>query len=429
MEEAKRFVGQLDDGEILNQLQHYGHPTNLIDFTTDWNIALFFACDGQMEQNGRVILMDRTSYPSREPRSPQNRIVAQKSVFVCPSKGYIEQYDAVIIPSELKGPILDYLRTSHGLTAATLYNDIHGFIKFRTIHESAYTEFYAGLAQHERGNSDKAIEYYNKSIKLNPREPTSFNNRGIAYSERNEYDRAIQDFDKAIELHPPFAEPHYGRAITFVRRGEYDRAVQDFNRAFELKPPDAEDYFNRGSANMGSREYDLAIQDFDKAIELNPNYSGAYGNRGVAYSERSEYDRAIQDHDRAIELNPHCARAYNNRGNAYSELDDYERAIQDFDRAIELNPNYAEAYYNRGIAYGRKATWVGLVFPGKFRTSPYNRAIAHGRKDEYDLQVQDYDKAIELNPDYAKLIAIGVLLTRKRVNMTRRSRTTAGHRN
>ena len=137
LNEVKRFVKeQDDDDEILDQLQHYGHPTNLIDFTTDCNIALFFACDGQVKQNGRVILLNRTSYPSREPRSPENRVVAQKSVFVCPPKGYVEQYDTLFIPKELKGPILDYLRTSHGLTAATIYNDIHGFVKFYKVHES-----------------------------------------------------------------------------------------------------------------------------------------------------------------------------------------------------------------------------------------------------------------------------------------------------
>ena len=38
---------RVSDLSILTQLQHYESQTNLIDFTTDFNIALFFACDGQ----------------------------------------------------------------------------------------------------------------------------------------------------------------------------------------------------------------------------------------------------------------------------------------------------------------------------------------------------------------------------------------------
>jgi len=37
-------------------------------------------------------------------------------------------------------------------------------------------------------------------------------------------------------------------------------------------------------------------------------------------------------------------------GNTKYELKDYKGAIQDYTKAIELNPNHANAYYNRGVA-------------------------------------------------------------------------------
>lgn len=40
-------------------------------------------------------------------------------------------------------------------------------------------------------------------------------------------------------------------------------------------------------------------------------------------------------------------------GVAYGCLDNYQQAILDFNRTIELNPEYAEAYYYRGNAYNR----------------------------------------------------------------------------
>ena len=62
LETAKRYTTEIDAFEILTELQHYGGATNLIDFTTDYLIALFFACDGSdlLNEDGRVILLQKT---------------------------------------------------------------------------------------------------------------------------------------------------------------------------------------------------------------------------------------------------------------------------------------------------------------------------------------------------------------------------------
>ena len=89
LEVAKDYTHEEDDFEILTELQHYDGHTNLIDFTTDSHIALFFACDGSLGKPGRIILLERTEEIKdyiKPPRNPQNRIIAQKSVFVRPPK-------------------------------------------------------------------------------------------------------------------------------------------------------------------------------------------------------------------------------------------------------------------------------------------------------------------------------------------------------
>ena len=99
-----RYTPETEDFEILTELQHYGGQTNLIDFTTDFLISLFFACDGSHKTCGRVILFQKTeektkTYGIEEPRNPQTRVMAQKSIFVQPPKGFIEpeQYKTITI--------------------------------------------------------------------------------------------------------------------------------------------------------------------------------------------------------------------------------------------------------------------------------------------------------------------------------------------
>ena len=151
LQTAKEFVGETGeyDNDILDQLQHFGYSTNLIDFTTDYHIALFFACDGEPEKDGRVILLDKKRYPPRKPRVPDNRVIAQKSMFVQPTKGFVQPSQVVIIPNGLNDRILKYLKQAHGVSAEVVYNDLHGFIRYNSTHESAYAAFYEGLIRPE----------------------------------------------------------------------------------------------------------------------------------------------------------------------------------------------------------------------------------------------------------------------------------------
>ncbi len=116
------------DFEILTEIQHYGGKTNLIDFTTDYFIALFFACDGLYDEDGRVILQktDEIRVMIAHPRNPRHRVIVQKSVFVRPPKGFIEprEEQIVVVPSYLKqgslnicGIIMGYLQRLSTMTS------------------------------------------------------------------------------------------------------------------------------------------------------------------------------------------------------------------------------------------------------------------------------------------------------------------------
>lgn len=67
--------------------------------------------------------------------------------------------------------------------------------------------------------------------------------------------------------------------------------------------------------------------------------------------------------------------AYYNRGVAYYNKRQDDKAVEDYNKAIELDPNYANAYNNRGLIY-------------------YN-------KGEYDMAIEDFNKAIKLNLTFA----------------------------
>ncbi len=126
---------ELDDINLWSRIQHYGGYTNLIDFTKSFPIAIFFACEKDSEENGRIILQEINSEIEGQmikSEIPQNRIIAQKSVFVKPPTGVFPIVESVTIPRDLKGDLRRYLKVNFNISTETIYNDLHGYIQHAT---------------------------------------------------------------------------------------------------------------------------------------------------------------------------------------------------------------------------------------------------------------------------------------------------------
>lgn len=237
LEEVRDYTDDEDDKIILAELQHFGGSTNLIDFTTDYLVALFFACDGLPDEDGRVVLLETSGEIAGYiwyPRSPVNRAIAQKSVFVEHPLGVVRPDDEVIVPRNLKLPILDYLHNCHYLDAISIYNDLHGFIRYQALHQEALAEVSAGLTCEQMGDYQGAIDHCTKSLDRNPRFAIAHNNRGVAYRKKGDYQQAIQDFTSAINLNPDYAEAYGNRGTAWLPLGEWEKARADLITAREL---------------------------------------------------------------------------------------------------------------------------------------------------------------------------------------------------
>lgn len=85
--------------------------------------------------------------------------------------------------------------------------------------------------------------------------------------------------------------------------------------------------------------------------------ANAWFNIGYLLSPKNvkgeDIEGAVAAYNKAIKLNlsgPNLYWAYYNLGNAKTTLDQIEEAIDDYDKAIRLNPSFDEAYNNRGLA-------------------------------------------------------------------------------
>ena len=81
-----------------------------------------------------------------------------------------------------------------------------------------------------------------------------------------------------------------------------------------------------------------------------------YFESALAKQNSKDYQGSIFDWKKAIEIDPNKdPGAYYNLGCCLSELGDRRGAIQNYSKAIEMNPEFADSYGNRGCEW-----WIFL---------------------------------------------------------------------
>ena len=135
--------------------------------------------------------------------------------------------------------------------------------------------------------------------------------------------------------------------------------VYGFAQASNLKsvpPLTFEAQLRKGNRHYQKQEYLEAIAAYEQSTKLAPDAGLTYLLRGNAYAATDRHLEAISDYDKAekylTKIDHHTRDAvYLNRGNSKSELRDCDGAIQDYTKAIDLNPGLVQGYFNRGNAY------------------------------------------------------------------------------
>jgi serine/threonine-protein kinase len=250
----------------------------------------------------------------------------------------------------------------------------------------------ACISYYIRNKKQPALEDLKMVIQLDPKGYIGFFAKGLIEQDDGLYDQAIQDYTSAIELNKADTEGYCGRGSVGYKLGNYDGALADYNEAIRLDPASAYAYNCRGLTWHQKGDIKQALADYDKALQLTPDYAGVYVNRAILYREQCILAQALDDINQAIKIEPDNADAYNARGTIYTDLQRTEDAIKDYDAAISIDPNCIEAYVNRGNAYNTAAE--------EHRTNP------DAQKGLLIRAMSNFDQALKLSASGGNLLSV-----------------------
>jgi Tfp pilus assembly protein PilF len=200
-----------------------------------------------------------------------------------------------------------------------------------------------GLAEMRRGDSQTALEYFEKALNTNyGRHPYLYTNLGIATNSLGDTTRAESYFIQAVRMGPGFPEVHYYYARWLNQNGRPEEAIQRLEKALELSPA-------HQPAGLLMQEIRQSAQDAVSAAAARAAAADtpeAWLDLSLEYYKAGQYEPSIEASRKSLRLRPDYAEAYNNICAARNRMEQYELAIEACENALAIRPDYQLALGN-----------------------------------------------------------------------------------
>jgi len=221
---------------------------------------------------------------------------------------------------------------------------------------------------YNQGRLQQALFEVNKMLERFPNSFILCNIAGASNAGLMQFDAAIDFFKRSLKVNPGNAEAYNNIGNVLNSKGDPDAALDYFKKALKIKPKFADVYNNIGNALNAKGDTDAAIGSYKKALKIKPDYAEAYYNKGIALKDKGEQKAAIDSYKRAIKIKPDYADAYSNTCELYersNKLAELSEVISIAKAALKKLPSdllYYEALYNyRSQNYDHCETLIGLI--------------------------------------------------------------------
>lgn len=246
------------------------------------------------------------------------------------------------------------------------------------------SSFYAGMIETDAGNTENAIQHYEKTIEIIEADTS--------------YLQVELPLGNFIDAYFKLGELHH-------QQGDIDTAVRYFKRALELNPALADRFIVQGQRAFDEASYQDAIEPLNIHLLLFPEDISATYLLGQSYEATDDTDSAITFYERTLTLDPQRPDVLFKVVHIYRGREAHQQAVDTLKRLIEIAPETTEAHYLLALSYlSLKQPNDALpAFLETIRLRPddvvahYHAAILFEKNGEIDNAIGHYEKTITLD--------------------------------
>lgn len=216
----------------------------------------------------------------------------------------------------------------------------------------------------------------------------------VALYDNKSLNKALEKFTEYLLQDTTNAMVYKKRGLCYYAEAKYRNALQDFNQSLKILSNQADIYYNKALVYFYIGEIQKSEENAQKAISLQKNYAEAKILLGSIEIQSERYEVALMWFNGAIIDNKLSHYAYYNRGMTYFYLDNYKKALEDWQKAIALNPQQIDAYL------GRAELYLSLCENGGVEGKNLSKKEKEQEKNKNaSFALENLETALKINPN------------------------------
>jgi tetratricopeptide (TPR) repeat protein len=166
-------------------------------------------------------------------------------------------------------------------------------------------------------------------------------NKGNEALEKEKYKEAIKYFDKVLKIEPKNTDALNGKGVAFLSLGQYNTATSYFDKVLKIEPKNTDALNGKGAVLYFSGKHKTSLTYFDKVLKINPNEITALLFKGFYYVEGGKYKTSLTYFDKVLKIDPKNKDAYDSKQSTLQLIN--EQSQQNVDpRIAEINKKFEE---------------------------------------------------------------------------------------
>ena len=249
--------------------------------------------------------------------------------------------------------------------AIALYNEVLE-TKSSELVQNNLTDALIALGQQEliKQNYSKATDTFIKAISRGTKDSGAYFGLARAYRACNVNDKATEYYEKAIAMNPEKVEysNEFAEFISEINSVKDDKTssngeIQSIvisDGVQEVNSQTNKDFIAKGDDFYKAKKYDESLKNYKDALVLNPSDEVTLLKIGNVYKLKNDEKNAIDFYKKSIFVNPEYADGWFNLGLVYANENDVSESKKCFQKAISIDKEYAYAYYALAVAYEKE---------------------------------------------------------------------------